>query len=184
MTHLKVPYLSQRDNVHNPGGSCNVTSVAMVLSYFGFKGTGEGQFEDQLYTFLEDTGRSRHDPQDLKWLIETYSRRAKRPLIDDFRPNHTFQAVQRHLDAGYPAIAHGYFTRFGHILVVVGYDAKGFFVHDPWGAWGPAGYDHDKTGKDDYFLYGTFTRLVEDYPGSGGWFHLVRPAQPPVAKAA
>ncbi len=32
---LNVPYLSQLDNINNPHGSCNVTCVAMCLSFFG-----------------------------------------------------------------------------------------------------------------------------------------------------
>ena len=34
-----TPYLSQRDNLNEPNGTCNVTSLAMVLSYWGVKPT-------------------------------------------------------------------------------------------------------------------------------------------------
>ena len=43
--------------------------------------------------------------------------------------------VQQELDAGSPVIIHGYFTSVGHILVVLGYDQGGYWVHDPAGAW-------------------------------------------------
>ena len=32
---LNVPYFCQWDNALYPGGSCNLTSAAMVLEYFG-----------------------------------------------------------------------------------------------------------------------------------------------------
>lgn len=40
---LKVPYFSQLDNKYVPGGTCNVTSVAMCLAYRGIVGDGTGR---------------------------------------------------------------------------------------------------------------------------------------------
>ncbi len=135
MMNLRVPYLSQIDNRENPYGSCNVTSVAMVLKYYGFVGNGDGQFEDQLYKRMITKGWSRHSWWDLAKLVQTY------PLFDNVTERGTLQGIRDSLNLKRPVILHGYFTRFGHIIVVYGYDATGFMVHDPYGRWTSSGYE-------------------------------------------
>ena len=39
------------------------------------------------------------------------------------------------LQAGYVAIVHGYFTNYGHVLVVRGYKDGRYYVNDPAGRW-------------------------------------------------
>ena len=52
--NLPVPYLSQLDHKYRPSGTCNVTSVAMCLMYFGIKPeTKEPQLEDELFLHME-----------------------------------------------------------------------------------------------------------------------------------
>lgn len=33
--NLEVPYLTQLDNLYEPLGTCNTTSVAMIMKYYG-----------------------------------------------------------------------------------------------------------------------------------------------------
>jgi pentatricopeptide repeat protein len=143
---LNVPYFSQRDNAFNPSGSCNVTSCAMALHYWGIRGDGsQKQLEDQLYKRCEDLGLSRHAPYDLKALIETY------PGCKDYFEEHgTLSLIRSAIDKGQVCIVHGYSTGFGHIFVISGYDDTGFICQDPWGEWSPWFYTPDR-GKDTHY---------------------------------
>ncbi|HEY9751254.1 MAG TPA: C39 family peptidase, partial [Allocoleopsis sp.] len=125
--NLPVRYKSQRDNENNPSGSCNVTSCAMVLDFFGKRGNGDGQFEDQLYIECQERGLSRHDPYDLQTLMRSHG------INDEFREDAKWSDAKAHLAAGSPLICHGYFTKFGHIIVIRGYVPNGWIVNDPWG---------------------------------------------------
>jgi hypothetical protein len=168
---LKVPYFSQLDNRLNPYGSCNVTCVAMCLLYLGYPRQRGTQLEDQLCQRLEDLGRSRHDPYDLQFLIETFP-----GFKDIFRVDGGFRDIQTSIDAGNPVIVHGYFTRSGHIIVIRGYDDRGFIVNDPYGEWFSSGYDNSRSGEGLHYSYGLIARTCS--PESQGdprniWYHTV-----------
>lgn len=169
---LDVPYKSQLDNEENPTGSCNVTSIAMGLEYLGAKRRqGAGQFEDELYDYAIDRGLSRHDPHDLAEIVKAYGCR------DEFRTNATIEQVQDWLVSGKPAVIHGYFTSFGHIVALVGFDETGFWVHDPYGEWTASGYDcnvpgfRDKKGKYIHYSYGMIQSLC--IPDGSFWVHFL-----------
>jgi Peptidase_C39 like family len=169
---LDVPYKSQRDNLLNPDGACNVTSLAMCLAFFGLGPSGEyGQLEDELYDYAERKGLSRHDPHDLAQIVQAYGYR------DKFRTDATFAQVKEWLCDGKPAVVHGYFTDFGHILVLTGYDDQGFIVNDPFGEWFEWGYDRNAPGEPDTkgqglrYSYGLITRLC--MPDNGFWVHFI-----------
>lgn len=149
----EFPYFSQRDNAFNPSGSCNVTSVAMCLSYLGVKATKEEQLEDELYAELTALGWSRHDPLDLSAIANTY-----KGVDATFTTTGTMQDIYSAIDSGYPCILHGYFTRFGHIIVVKGYDSKGLIVNDPWGEWHDYGYDTSVSGEGLHYSNGLIAR--------------------------
>jgi uncharacterized protein YvpB len=141
---LNVPYKSQRDNLNNPDGSCNVTSLAMCLEFLSIpRHKSNGQYEDELYEYALDHNLSRHNPYDLAKIVRAY--KAK----DAFDTQATIDAVKKWLAAGNPAVTHGYFTSFGHIVALVGYDDKGFLVHDPYGEWYASGYDRNAQGSSD-----------------------------------
>lgn len=172
---IKVPYLSQLDNKNNPFGSCNVTSIAMVLRFFGIVGNGQGQLEDQLYNRIEALGWSRHSPQDLTALINRDY--GKQGIRSRFSSNATHRQLKEHLATGNPAIVHGYFTDFGHIIVVKGYDDRAYggrgayIVHDPYGEYFESGYRRDLPGNDLKYSYRLFDELVA--PDGGMWTHFI-----------
>ncbi|WP_293282359.1 C39 family peptidase, partial [Microcoleus sp. PH2017_36_ELK_O_B] len=99
------------------------------------------QLEDELYGYMEKRRLDRHSPQDLATLVRDYG------LNDNYTATATIDAVKAHLSEGNPCITHGYFTEFGHIIVLTGYDEKGFLVHDPYGEWFPGGYRTDLSGE-------------------------------------
>jgi len=166
------PFLSQRDNYFNPSGACNVTSVAMCLLNAGIRGDGSyEQLEDQLYARCTDRGYSRHSPQGLKQLAESYPN-----IRNNFTDCGTFDDIREALTEGIGCVLHGYFTRFGHIIAVKGYDERGLIVNDPWGEWNAWGYDHSVTGEDLHYSFNLIARLCS--PESIGnpshlWLHRI-----------
>lgn len=163
---LNVPYKSQNDNWYNPGGSCNVTSIAMCLEYLGVPRYDYrfSQFEDELYQWCLDRGYSRHSPEDLARVVRDYRRR------DDFTYWGTIERCKEHLRGGNPCVIHGYFTSFGHIIVLVGFDDDGFIVHDPYGEWFPTGYDRWRSGANLHYSYNLISRLCID---DQFWVHYI-----------
>ena len=143
---LQVPYLSQRDNDNNPDGSCNVTSIAMCLKYLKTpQKSSSQQFEDELYLYMETNGLKRHYGEDLAQVVEAYSGQ------DRFTRNATINEVKQWLAQGNPCVMHGYFTSFGHIVCVTGYNEQGLIVHDPYGKWlGNTGeYDRNDSSNSE-----------------------------------
>lgn len=169
--NLPVPYFSQLDNQLNPYGSCNVTSVAMTMAYLGIVGDGNGQLEDQLNQWLKDRGLSRHDPLELDQLFQW------KKVPNRFTFTGTWDEVQAHLDAGKPVIVHGYFTSFGHIIVIRGYrtDSEGrvvsWIVNDPYGEWFESGYRTDMPGEGLEYSHGLMDKVCRCEDGI--WVHFV-----------
>ncbi len=164
---LNIPYLSQLDNVWNPHGSCNVTSVAMCLGYLGhpLKNSKGQQLEDELYQFCLNNGLSRHSPTDLAKIVQRYG------CKDDFQPDAKWSDVKKWLEAGKPIIVHGWFSRSGHIIVIKGYNEKGWIVNDPYGEWFSWGYDTSVSGKGLIYSYGMMKQLCG--PDGDLWIHYV-----------
>lgn len=164
---LNVPYKSQLDNYYNPTGSCNVTSIAMCLEYLGVPRYDNRfrQLEDELYQWCIDKGYSRHSPQDLAQVVRDYKRK------DDFTVWGTIEHCQDHLRGGNPCVIHGYFTSFGHIIVLVGFDENGFIVHDPYGEWFASGYDTSRSGAFLHYSYDLIRHTC--IPDGQFWVHYI-----------
>lgn len=167
---IPVAYKSQMDNSNNPTGSCNVTSAAMCLEYYGIKSPDDRQLEDVLYEWLQANGLSRHDSNHLKQAIEHFGCR------DDFTTRASISEIKTAIYNGKPVIVHGYFTSFGHIVVLVGYNATGFIVHDPYGEWHSWGYDRNdaanqRKGEAIVYSYGLIERTC--LPDGGCWAHFI-----------
>ena len=163
---LGIPYRSQMDNLNNPTGACNVTSIAMCLDFLRIpRRRRTGQFEDELYEYAIAKGYSRWDPYDLAKIVRDYGAQ------DFYTENATIDDVQDWLASGNPAVIHGYFTSFGHIIVAAGYDSEGFFVHDPYGEWFPTGYDTTVSGAYLHYSY----RLIRNVCMADGnfWVHFI-----------
>jgi hypothetical protein len=180
MKKLAVPYLSQIDNNLNPYGSCNVTSLAMCMKFLGItneldnnnKHYGKKQIEDNLYLYAQDMGYSRHSPYDLEQITRDLG------YEDTFTPYAKWGDVKEWIDKGLPCVVHGYFTSFGHIIVIVGYDQKNkqWIVHDPYGEYYASGYEcnsweNPNRGKDQKYSYGMMKELCG--PDGDLWIHYI-----------
>ncbi len=146
---LPVPYLCQLDNTEDPYGTCNITSMSMVLNYFGIKGQNNDseRLPDELHDWIDARGLDRHDPACLAQVVDAYG------VHDNFRQDATIEDVQEWLTQGNPAVVHGYFTSSGHIVCLIGYNSYGFIVNDPYGEYFAEGYDTSSTGAGLSYSY-------------------------------
>jgi uncharacterized protein YvpB len=168
---LGMGYLNQRDNLFNPNGSCNVTCMAMVLNYLGVKQKYPSQyeqFEDELYDEMDLQGWVRHDPYDLATLMKSYS---VKPNFTEFGSIEGARSAIRNQS---PVVIHGYFTTFGHIIVLKGFDEDGFRVYDPYGEWHEWGYDRNDSdnphkGRDLHYSYDLIRSAC--MPDGNLWMH-------------
>lgn len=176
MVNINVPYLSQLHNNLNPYGSCNVTSAAMILNWAGFKHT-----PDQLYQYMLNHNLSRHSPYDLAVVAERMG------IEDTFDPYASCDKIINHLSQGNPVIVHGYFTGFGHIIVLKGIQGNSFIAHDPYGEWTSSGYIQNGSttfyGKNILYSFNLINRLCNE---NGIWTHFCKknlPSPPPARPA-
>jgi ABC-type bacteriocin/lantibiotic exporter with double-glycine peptidase domain len=169
-TLKNFPLFGQLDNKFDPYGSCNVTCIAMCLYYFGIRGDGNGQLEDQINLALKRKGLSRHNPYHLQQIANEYGARLKPPIVDVFAEDAILNDIKLNIDAAFPCVVHGYFTRSGHIVCVTGYDdsTNQVRIHDPYGEWWPNGYD-TSAPKVYWLSYRRFLQLTDD---NGIWTHF------------
>jgi hypothetical protein len=110
--------------------------MAILLDVDGTPEEIDGYYRpDELYLKLKDMGLSRHKHDHLHRLLKSYvgdrayySLHASEKTIKDF------------IDAGAAVSIAGWFTAFGHIITLVGYDDKGWIVQDSNGEWFSWGY--------------------------------------------
>lgn len=170
---INVPYRNQRNNDLNPDGACNVTCMAMALLFKGVKPkdpVNYPQFEDELYARMEWEKLDRHEPADLAELAGLYG------VSDRVSYRATMPEIKAAIDRKVPVIIHGYFTQFGHIIMLIGYDEKGFIVHDPYGEWNSWGYDRNDSesgtkGKNQHYSYQLISETC--MPDGGIWAHFM-----------
>ncbi|MDX2096490.1 MAG: C39 family peptidase [Leptolyngbyaceae cyanobacterium bins.59] len=162
---LNVPYFSQRDNPRLSWATCNVTSIAMVLAYYGIRSRGGGQLEDEMLQWcLNKYGEgSQTDNAVLSALIKAYG------FKTSFTTTRRWVEVKTELMNGRPVVLGGYFTHGGHIITLVGYNAQGFIVNDPWGD-ALSGYTNTE-GRKLLYPYNYMDRVAG--PDRGVWAHFI-----------
>ena len=127
-----VPYFYQYANGIRPGASCQNTSMAMVLAYFG----AAGETPDQISSWY-GTRRA----QTVAGFQEVFNSEAAHfglAVRDRGTTAGTVGELRALLAAGVPTVVHGYFTASGHVIVLLGYDGESYWAHDPAGRWNEA----------------------------------------------
>ncbi len=124
----EVPYFYQYDNSLYPGSTCQNTVIAMVLAWQGWDGDPDvitgywGKDHAQTPEGLSEVLTL----EAAYWGLSVHSVPHTSASFDDLRTL---------LDRGLPVPIHGYFTSYGHVVLALGYDADGYWVHDPAGDW-------------------------------------------------
>ena len=172
----QVPYFYQFNNTQSPGSTCANTSIAMVLSYYGWSDN-----PDVLTNYYGVS--TAQTPSGLASVFNSeaeYFNMSQRliPITDG-----TITELKNELDTGRPVIVHGYFTNAGHVMVVLGYDEHGYWVNDPAGTWdqqfrGGYPYGWEPTaGNAVYYNKFNFELAISSIHGNDYaplWMHLVR----------
>ena len=174
--HPNVPYYYQNANAYNPSGSCQNTALAMLLSYSGHIITPDNITAEWGTQYAQS-------PSGLAEVYNHYSRDAS--LSKRLVPitNGTIADLKNELSFGQPVIIHGYFTVYGHIVVVLGFDEGGYWVNDPAGEWSQifgGGYSmgwQPTIGHGIYYTKEQFEAAVATSDGEHYlplWYHLLR----------
>ena len=168
-----VPYFYQYDNNLYPGASCQNTSIAMVLSYLGWRGTPD----EITRRYGKDWAQS---PAGLAALFNLYVDREGLSMRIQPTTAGTLSGLRAELDRGHPVIIHGYFTSYGHVAVVLGYDDYGYYLNDPAGRWSEyfkGGYSGGGSGRGVYYSKASFEAAVatsDGYSSLPMWYHALR----------
>ena len=158
-TLLEVDYYSQWNNLHNPKGTCGLTSAAMLMNYWDksspkpdeiyerYGGDTRGQRPDTLAEIYGDYGFKSH-----------FSRVSSRSDIKQL------------LNKGFPVVLHGDFTVNGHIILIKGYNHLGFIVNDPAGNWDRCYRceEYNEYKRNGYNLIYTYEEMSEKVIGEDG----------------
>lgn len=170
-----LPYFYQYANQLAPGATCQNTSIAMVLAAFGWRGRPDDITAEFGRTYAQS-------PAGLASLFNTLARRAGISARLQARTAGTLAGLRTLVNAGKPTIVHGFFTSFGHVLVVTGFDGTHYTVHDPAGTWNQAfggGYPHGwepTAGRGIRYPKAAFERAIGTYDGGAVvdgslWYH-------------
>jgi len=161
-----VPYFSQRQNSVNPSGSCQNTCMAMVLKYYGAEDITPDQISRRWGTSRAQTVTGWQD------VFNTEAAERGLAVRDQGVSDGRMSAIHRRLDEGMPVAVHGAFTSSGHLMVLLGYDADSYYVHDPYGDWS-TGY-REEWGRHVRLVQEDVVRAVRGI--SNGWvrFHALQ----------
>jgi len=162
---LNVPYFSQRDNPRLYWSTCNVTSIAMVLYYYGLRPKGGGQLEDELlqWTINKYGQGAQTDNSALSQLIQAYG------FKTSFSTTRKWAELKNELSNGRPVVIGGMFTHGGHIVTGVGFTPQGYIINDPWGN-ALTGYSNTEGKK---LLYPNSYMDQVAGPDGGVWAHFI-----------
>ena len=171
-----VPYFCQYNNRIEGWATCQNTSIAMMLKKHGWRGTPD----DLTSRFGRFTAQS---PGGLANVFNLTATAAGLSVRVTPVTNGTISDLRSELLAGRPVIVHGYFTN-GHVIVVTGYDGRGYYANDPAGKWNQVfrgGYPsgcYGSEGKGVYYSKAAFEKAVstamDGYTTLPIWFHKIR----------
>ena len=173
---IDVPYYYQFNNGLYPSRSCQNTSIAMVLTHLG----ASIHPDDITSEFGKDQAQS---VGGFNYVFNTLARRFGVQEINS-HDNGSLAQLKASLDQGNPAVVHGFFTSFGHVVVVTGYDEGGYYVNDPAGTWSQifkGGYrnawNESTEGRNIYYSKDAFERAIATYDGytfTSLYLHVLR----------
>lgn len=174
-----VPYYRQYDNAERGGSACNITSVAMMVDYFGImlESPDKSRTPDKIH----DRFGIKYNPEELAAIFNIIAREANATVRDEFYERGTITQLRKEVANGHPVIVHGWFTKPGHIMVVTGFDGENYIVNDPAGRWnlqkwGANSYDTSVSGEGIKYPATAFEYAINDNgTGDDLWLHVFKP---------
>lgn len=168
-----VPYFYQFNNTNYPGKTCAITSMAMVLKYYG----AEDITPDLIY---EHNGNDYTQAQSVEGWEAVFNKEAIRyglTVRDNSTLTGTIEEVQELLAQGIPVVVHGYFTEAGHVVTLVGYNGTHYYVNDPAGKWNQkfkgGGYSGINETEGKYIKYNAEALEAAIAPDGNVWMHKI-----------
>jgi hypothetical protein len=172
-----MTYFYQYANDLAPGATCQNTSIAMVLSAFGWTGDPD--------EITAEFGRyTAQSPSGLANIFNVLAQREGVSARLTANTSGTLERLHQLLSQGKPVITHGYFTSFGHVLVVTDFDGTHYTAYDPAGTWSGTfggGYPHGwepTAGKGIRYPKAAFEQAISTLDGStyaSLWIHELTP---------
>ena len=104
---LEMPFVKQKPYY------CSEASASMVLQYYGFQ-ISQDEVHDEGYEYFEK----------MLPLLQRY-------LDAEYHENFSLEEVKAQIDSGNPVILRILAGSYKHSVVVVGYDEKYIYIHDP-----------------------------------------------------
>jgi len=171
-----VPYFYQYSNSINPGGSCQNTSISMLLKYYGATtitpdnvsntwGTSQAQTVTGFNTVCNGEAQS-------------YGLSATCVSTS----SGSFTALNSLLAQGIPVVVHGYFTSYGHVMVVLSYTGTEYICNDPAGEWSQqyqyGGYSTTNATEGHQVHYGASAFQNAIGPDNTIWYHYMNGTLP------
>ena len=170
----EVPYFFQYSNRLYPGSSCQNTSVAMVLAYLGWNGVPD----DITSSWGKDYAQR---PHNLSYMFNTIASSGGLNGRLVTNTNGSLGEFRSQASRGDVLIVHGYFTGYGHVLVVTGFDGTHYTVNDPAGIWrgtfkGGYGWSEVTDGHEVRYNKDAFEAAIgtsDGYSSLPLWYHTL-----------
>ena len=148
----------------------------MLLAHYGWSGVPDDITASWGKNFAQE-------PHNLAYLFNTLASENGIEKRLYATTNGTLDELRAELNAGNPTIIHGYFTSYGHVMIVLGYDENGYWVNDSAGKWNQyfmGGYPYgwnSTIGKGIYYNKAYFEEAIATWDGYSPaplWFHKIR----------
>ncbi len=127
-----VPYFYQYNNVNNPGGTCQITCLAMCLKYYGYTSvTPDYIFNNYDYN-IGKTAPGWAGMFNQMAINQGLNVRCNGWVEGDGKDIYYMRAL---LAQGKPVTVSGYLTGYGHVITLVGFNGTHYIANDPAGQW-------------------------------------------------
>lgn len=183
MKRLEVLMFAQNDNeLWNDGtpgyAQCHITSESMLVVYLKpelldwSRKNGFREFESYVKSKYYKYSGSRGDHNAM-----TSCLRIDFGIDSVWKYDGNFSDIRQLIDKGFPVTVGVEYKTAGHILLVTGYDDKGFWVNDPFGERLGSSDQYkinpgrpSEIGKNDYYSLSTFDKI---WHNGEGWYRKV-----------
>jgi Peptidase_C39 like family len=177
-TTVTVPYFYQYNNSINPSGSCQNTTMAMVLKYY-LKKAGNTTAANNMTPDYISSYWGTSQAQSVSGYQSVFNTEAAHlglSVRDAGTTNMSLSTFRSQAALGKPVVVHGYFTSYGHVITVLGYDGTYYYCNDPAGKWSQTyaygGYSTVNSTEGINVKYSKAAFEAAIYDGVSIWAHI------------